>query len=420
MNPREYRPRVADAELDRALQSSGAVLIEGARACGKTATAMHRAESSVRLDLDQNAQRLAAVAPAMLLEGAKPRLIDEWQLAPSLWNHVRHAVDDMGSPGQFILTGSSVPADDETRHAGAGRFMRLRMRPMSLHEAGFSSGVVSLSALLSDGFEASGAGALSIAELIDRTVIGGWPALQQLDPEAAQDQLISYLDDVSRVDLARLDGSPRRDPARIRRLFRALGRSIATEASHATIAADLSDSGDTVRGDQVSGYLRELERVFVAEPQPSWSAHLRSRDTVRKAAKRHFVDPSLAAAALGAGAKRLIGDLEYFGQLFESLVVRDLRVYSSALRGSVSHYRDSAGTEVDAIVELYDGAWAAFEVKLADSKAEEAAEALLRFRAKLDPKKTVPPAALVVITAGQYAYTLPNGVHVVPLSALAP
>jgi hypothetical protein len=291
---------------------------------------------------------------------------------------------------------------------------------MSLHEAGFSSGVVSLSALLSDGFEASGAGALSIAELIDRTVIGGWPALQQLDPEAAQDQLISYLDDVSRVDLARLDGSPRRDPARIRRLFRALGRSIATEASHATIAADLSDSGDTVRGDQVSGYLRELERVFVAEPQPSWSAHLRSRDTVRKAAKRHFVDPSLAAAALGAGAKRLIGDLEYFGQLFESLVVRDLRVYSSALRGSVSHYRDSAGTEVDAIVELYDGAWAAFEVKLADSKAEEAAEALLRFRAKLDPKKTVPPAALVVITAGQYAYTLPNGVHVVPLSALAP
>ncbi len=419
MNTPEYRLRVTDEELRRALASSGAVLIEGPRACGKTATALHNAESSVRLDLDQNAQRLATIAPAAVLNGVPPRLIDEWQLAPQLWNHVRHAVDSSGLPGQFILTGSAVPADDITRHTGAGRFQRLRMRPMSLHEAGYSSGEVSLQSILKGSTEISGTGMLDIETLVQRVVIGGWPALQRLDAEAAQDQLVSYLDDVSRVDLARLDAAPRRDPARIRRLFRALGRSIATEVSNATIAADLSDSGDTVRGDQIGEYLRELERVFVVEPQPSWSAHLRSRDTVRKAAKRHFVDPSLAAAALGAGTKRLLGNLEYFGQLFESLVVRDMRVYSAPLRGSVSHYRDSAGTEVDAIVELHDGTWAAFEVKLADSKAEEAAEALLRFRSKLDLKKTAPPSALVVITAGQYAYTLPNGVHVVPLSALA-
>lgn len=415
----EYLPRVADGELRRALSAAGAVLIEGPRACGKTETALHAAASSMRLDLDVNAQQLALLSPGLILEGPRPRLIDEWQLAPSLWNHVRHAVDEARTPGQFILTGSAVPADDATRHTGAGRFRRLRMRPMSLHEAGFSSGEVSLARLFEDGdFTVGGAATLDVEQLAERTVIGGWPALQHLDPTDALDQLASYLEDVSRVDLARLEDAPRRDPARIRRLFRSLARSVATEASHATIAADLSDSGDTVRGDQIGEYFRELERIFVVEPQPSWSTHLRSRDSIRKAAKRHFVDPSLAAAALGASPKRLLHDLEYFGQLFESLVVRDLRVYAQPLRGTVSHYRDSSGTEVDAIVELQDGSWAAFEVKLADARAFEAAEALLRFRAKLDLRKTAAPAALVVITAGKYAYTLENGVHVVPISAL--
>lgn len=419
MTTRTYRERVADNELMKGLSSAGAVLIEGARACGKTATAQHISQSSVRLDLDENARKLAQLSPAVLLKGDRPRLIDEWQLAPALWNHVRHAVDEAPSPGQFILTGSAVPPDDATRHTGAGRFRRLRLRPMSLSESGHSTAQVRLAELLgATPSSVSGTSALTVEELVERTVIGGWPALQQFDTESAGEQLSSYLDDISRVDLARLEDTPRRDPARIQRLFRALARSVATEASNSTIATDISDSGDTVRGDQVGAYLRELERVFVSEPQPSWSTHLRSRDTVRKAAKRHFVDPSLAVAALAAGPSRLLANLEYFGQLFESLVVRDLRIYAQPLGGTVSHYRDSSGTEVDAIIELRDGTWAAFEVKLADSSAEEAAASLLRFRAKLDPQRTPAPAALAVITAGQFAYTLPNGVHVIPIGTL--
>lgn len=421
MNQSAYLPRIVDHELDSALRSSGAVLIEGPRACGKTATALNASTSSVRLDVDLNAQRLALLAPQNLLEGAPPRLIDEWQLAPQLWNHVRHAVDASGTPGQYILTGSAVPADDATRHAGAGRFRRLRMRPMSLYESGHSSGTVSLSELLGGKIQAvSGSGALDVPQLINRAVIGGWPAFQRLDPESASDQLSSYLEDIARVDLTQLEGTPKRDPARIMRLFRALGRSVATEATNATLAADISDSGDSVRGDQVGAYLRELERVFMVEPQPSWGTHLRSRDTVRKSAKRHFVDPSLAAASLGAGASRLLGNLEYFGQVFESMAVRDLRIYAQSLRGKVSHYRDSSGTEVDGIVELRDGRWAAFEVKLADKQAEKAAESLLHFKSKLNPQKTEAPTALAVITAGEYAYTLENGVHVIPISALRP
>lgn len=419
MSAFEYRPRIADVELTRTLTSAGAALIEGPRACGKTATALHAAASSVRLDIEPNAQQLALAVPEALLDGPRPRLIDEWQLAPSLWNQVRHAVDTARKPGQFILTGSAVPADDTTRHTGAGRFRRLRMRPMSLHESGFSSGDVSLRSIFETGAgRVSGTGILSVQQLIERTVVGGWPGLQHLETDSATEQLASYLDDVSRVDLARLEGAPQRDPVRIQRLFRALARSVATEAANSTIATDLSDSGDTVRGDQVGTYLRELERIFVVEPQPSWSTHLRSRDTVRKAAKRHFVDPSLAAAALGAGPERLLDNLEYFGQLFESIAVRDLRVYSQPLGGRVYHYRDSSGTEVDAIIELRDGTWAAFEVKLAETKAIEAAKSLLRFRSKLDPNKTAAPIALVVITGGHYAYTLENGVHVIPISAL--
>lgn len=413
-----YRPRVLDAELEETLRYPGAVLLEGPRACGKSATGRNHARSSIQLDVEPEATRLAELDPTRLLKGERPRFIDEWQLAPTVWNAVRTEVDR--DDGSFILAGSAVPADDVTRHSGAGRIIRYRMRTMSLAESGHSSRDVSLSAVLTDPGEAvSGASSLSIPELAETVVRGGWPGLQELPLRQALTRLRSYVDDTARIDLPRLDGEPRRDPDAVLRVMRALGRSTATEVSVAALARD-SSTGDERMGDAtVQGYLGALSRVFVIEDQPSWGPHLRSRDRVRKAPRRHFTDPSLAAAAVGADADRLLTDLEYFGQLFESLVVRDLRVYAELAGGIVRQYRDSAGREVDAIIELPDGRWIAIEIKLAAAREEDAAVSLTRFVENLDTARTPPPTAKIIITGGQFAYTRADGIHVVPIGVLA-
>lgn len=417
-----YRPRVIDAAVERSLGAVGAVLIEGVRACGKTETGAHHSRSVVRFDTDDAARELAELAPERVLRGAVPRLLDEWQLVPKIWNHVRRAVDDRKAPGQFILAGSARPADDVTRHSGAGRILRLRMRPMSLLESGRSTGGVSLKALV-DGGIADGVSLLEISDLADVLCLGGWPGLQRMTPDAAQDVLRSYLDDVARVDMPALDGR-QRDSARIRRVLAAYARHVATPAAIRTITADAMGAdrpeGESVHPTTTSDYLTVLERVMVVEEQKSWGPHLRSRDVVRKASIRHFVDPSLAVAAMGGSPDRLLGDPRAFGLLFESLVIRDLRVYTQPFDGEVLHYRDAAGAEADAIIQLRDGRWAAIEVKLGESRVEEAVTSLERLVAKIDTARAGEPVARIVITGGRYAYTRPDGVHVVPLGCLAP
>jgi uncharacterized protein len=408
-----YHARILDEELRDRLQTSGAVLIEGPKACGKTETARQAAASEVLLDVDERARAAASLDPGLILAGDTPRLIDEWQVEPRVWNHVRRAVDDRRQPGQFILAGSAVPADDTTRHSGAGRFSRLRMRSMSLFESRLSDGSISLRALM-DGAKARSSNSIELAEMAEAVARGGWPAHQEIPIEAAMKGLSDYLKEVSRTDINRIDGI-HRDPARVRRLMRSLARNVATHVTTTTLAADSSLKRQTV-----AEYLAALERLFVIEDQPAWGPHLRSRSILRKTPKRHFVDPSLAAAALGANPAALLRDLNLFGFLFESLVVRDLRVYSQPLRGEVSQFRDNKGLEIDAIVES-DAGWAAFEVKLGGPDAiDEAAVSLLKFAREIDTERSGEPAALGVIVAGGYGYTREDGVQVIPITALGP
>ncbi len=416
----DYRPRIADLELTARLAATGAVVIEGPRGCGKTETARQAAASEVRLDIDDDARAAGLLAPALLLDGDRPRLIDEWQLVPAIWNQVRREVDATGGrPGQFILTGSAVPADDVTRHSGALRFSRLRMRPMSLLEAGYSTGDISLKGLL-DGAElrATDPG-LTIHDLAERITVGGWPNLQGSTIDEASIALRGYLEETRRVDLVRVDGVAR-DPENVARVLRSLARNVATGASARAIAADVGGVDGPIDHHTVLSYLAALSRLFVLEDLPAWSPALRSRTILRSAPTRHFVDPSLAVAALGTGPDRLLRDVETLGLLFESLVVRDLRIYAQAMDASVFHYRDSTDLEADAIVEHRDGRWAAFEVKLGQAAIDTAAAMLLRVAARVDREKHGKPAVLGVITGWGYGYQRPDGVAVIPIAALGP
>ena len=340
----------------------------------------------------------------------------------SVQQSLRRAVDERRVPGQFILAGSATPADDATRHVGAGRILRLRMRPMSLVECGHSTGAVSLARLLDGESVVGSKSSLELRGIAERLCVGGWPGMQGFSADGAQSLLRSYLDDVARADIQAADDTvARRDPVRIRRLLGAYARHVASPAAMSTIAADTADDlTRQIRADTTAEYLAVLQRVMVIEEQPSWGPHLRSRDIVRKGPIRHFVDPSLAVAGLGAGVERLLRDPVTLGHLFESLVVRDLRVYSQPLDADVLHYRDSAGAEADGIVQLRDGRWAAVEVKLGASQVDAAADSLSVLVAKVDVGKAGEPVARIIITGGEYAYTRPDGVHVVPLACLGP
>ncbi len=416
-----YRPRIADHELKERLAAAGAVVIEGPRVCGKTTTARQAAASEVLMDADPAVRPTMAVDPRLLLDGAAPRLIDEWQTEPGIWNFVRRAVDDRPGLGHFILTGSAVPPDDITRHTGAGRMSRLRLRPMSLFELGRATGQASLKRILAgDSAPAVVVQDPHLEELARLICVGGWPGhFRRRSDDAALLANRDYLDEVRRVDIRRVDGIGR-DPERVGRFLRTLARNTATSASLATMARDAGGADDALAAETARSYLIALERLMVVEQQPPWAPHLRSRSRLRQAPKRHFTDPSLAAAALGAGPANLMKDIPWFGLLFESLVVRDLRVYAQAMAARVYHYRDNTGLEVDAIVEAGPGRWAAFEVKMGQGRIEEAAATLLRFANRVDTARMGPPAALAVITGGGYGYQRPDGVGVIPLRALGP
>lgn len=418
--PIVYRPRVADLELVARLGATGAVLIEGPRGCGKTETARRAARSEVRLDVDDEARAAGLVAPSVLLAGERPRLIDEWQLVPALWNQVRRDVDaHPDQPGQFILTGSAVPADDATRHGGGLRFTRLRMRPMSLAETGHSTGDVSLSALFAGDDPRARDPGLGIADLAERISVGGWPGLLGRTPDQALVAIRGYLDETRRVDLTRLDGI-RRNPENVARVLRSLARNVATAVSARSIAADVGGADGPIDHHTVLEYLAALTRLFILEDLPAWSPALRSRSVLRTAVTRHFVDPSLAVAALDTRPERLLRDVETLGLLFESLVVRDLRIYAQALDATLFHYRDNNGLEADAVAQRRDGSWAAFEVKLGQAAIDGAAANLLRLADRVDSDKHGKPAALAIITGWGYGYRRPDGVAVIPVGALAP
>lgn len=414
-----YQPRVVDAVLDVRMQATAAVLLEGPKACGKTETALQRAKSVVQLDVDPGALRAAEVDPSLLLHGDKPLLIDEWQLVPAIWDHVRRAADDGEGPGRFILTGSATPADGVRRHSGAGRIATVRMRPMSLFETGHSSAEVSLASLFDGHTPQAGRGVDDLPHLAELLVTGGWPH-QLTHPEPQF--VVDYLDQTTHVDINAVAGAEGqqvrrgRDPEKVLSCIRSIARNVATPAGEQTIAKDANLSRDAVRD-----YLAALGRLMIIEDQPAFNVHLRSSRNLRQTPHRHFVDPSLAAAGIGADAKALLADLEYMGLLFESMVVRDMRVLSQPQEGSVKYFHTDHH-EIDIILSRPDGAWGAIEVKLGgEAPIEEGAASLIATVNSIDLAKAGEPAFMAVVTAtGKYAYRRDDGVSVVPLTTLMP
>ncbi len=421
LTPDGYRPRTAESNVERMLRTARALLIEGPKGCGKTWFGKRFARSEVLLEQDPAAFALAQAEPRRVLDGTTPRLIDEWQRVPQLWGAVRGACDARALAGQFILTGSATPSDDVTRHSGALRIQRLALRTMSLFEQGHSTGAVSLAGLLRGDrcmAEPTGRG---VPEAVDALCRGGWPGIgPEVTTADATRVLVSYLDDVARTDIRQVDGVAR-DPVRVRALLRSLARNVGTAASLNKLARESSADAPLSRH-SVRPYLDALERLHVLEPLGAWPTHLRSRSPLLTTPKHHFTDPSLAVAALRASPERLMADPEALGLLFESLVVRDLRIYAQAADAAVFAFTDTAGTEADAIVDVGDGRWIAVEVKLGGAQhIEEAAKSLRAVRSKVDESKMGEAAKLVVVTAADgYAYERPDGVCVVPLSALGP
>ena len=415
----KYLPRIVDTELAELLHTMGGVVVEGPKASGKTATAMRAARSQVLLDVDDSARSMVGVDPAVVLAGETPRLLDEWQVEPRIWNHVRRAIDRRAAAGQFILTGSAVPTDDITRHTGAGRFARLRMRPLSLYESGQSTGQISLRALLNGTDQRAERRELRVAQIAELVCAGGWPGNVGNTLARTLRANRAYLDEIRRTDISAVDGKTR-DPVRVGRLLRSLARNIATPVAMSKLAIEADEGLSSLKVDTVAEYLRALERLMVVENQPAWSPHLRSRKTLRSAPVRHFADPSLAVAALGITPARLVSDLEFLGLLFESLAIRDLRVYAQAADARVFHYREKDGLEVDAVVEAADGRWAAFEIRLGERWVEAGAKNLRKLAARLEGSDHGRPAMLGVIVPSGYGSAGKADVGVIPIGALGP
>ena len=420
---KEYYQRVSDKVLLEHLESKGAVLIEGAKWCGKTTSAKHIAKSVIEMDrpdMTEQYQQMARINPSNLLEGKVPHLIDEWQIATNIWNAVRYEVDRRGEFGQFILTGSSVPAAlDESMHTGTGRIVRMQMRPMSLFESKDSTGQVSLMDLFNKK-DISTVDNHSIDEIAFLICRGGWPAALNHGKKVALKQAFDYYDAVVNDDISRVD-RVKRDSERTKRILKSYARNIATQASLETIRSDIiSNDVETFDKEALYGYLNALKRIFVIEDSPAWNPNLRSKTAIRTSDTRYFVDPSIAVAALGLGPTDLVNNLELMGLIFENLCVRDLRIYADALDGSVYHYRDKTGLECDVVIHLRNGSYGLVEVKLGgDQSINEGAESLLKLTSKIDTEKMRKPAFLMVLCGvAPFAYKREDGVFVVPITCL--
>ena len=418
-----YKKRIADSILQRKLSGKGAVLIEGAKWCGKTTTGEQIAKSILYMSqtgmVEQNI-RLASLNPNLLLRGEIPRLIDEWQIAPQLWDSVRFE-SDHGPLGQFILTGSSVPADmSKVLHSGTGRIGWLRMRPMSLWESQESTGEVSLGELFATPDQVGGINNMDIEQIAFLTCRGGWPLAVDMEREVALDQAFDYIEAVEKHDISKVD-NVERDPTRVHHLLRSLARNQGSQASLGTIRADLeANEADSLSEDTIASYIKALKEIFVVEDSEAWNPNLRSKTATRTSDTRYFTDPSIATAALGIGPQDLVNDLNTFGLIFETLAVRDLRVYAEALNGKVYHYRDKNGLECDAVVHLRDGRYGLVEIKLGgDDLIDEGAAALLKLSGKIDTGRMKAPSFMMVLVAvGRYAYRRDDGVYVVPVGCL--
>ncbi len=421
---KKYRKRIADDILIRKLEGKGAVLIEGPKWCGKTTTAEQLAASVLYMDDPEKKEQnitMSELNPKRLLKGAAPRLIDEWQLAPKLWDAVRFEVDHRGELGQFILTGSAVPADTrEITHSGTGRFTWLTMRPMSLYESGDSTGEVSLKDLFDGASDVDGGSGMDIDRLAFLVCRGGWPQAIDMRDEIALDQAMDYYDAVVHSDINRAD-NVQKNPERVRRLMRSYARNQGSQVPNTVISQDIAVNDENPLNEEtVSSYLIALRKIFVVEDMPAWNPNLRSKTAIRFSDTRYYVDPSIAAAALGIGPNDLVNDLKTFGFLFETLCVRDLRVYADSMDGEVYHYRDKDGLECDAVIHLRNGQYGLIEIKLGGDKLiEEGAESLRILQSKIDTDKMKAPSFLMVLTGvGDYAYCRQDGVFVVPVGCL--
>ena len=423
MDNQSYFARFADALLGELLDVMGAVVIEGAKWCGKTETGLHACQSQTMMqDLDKMAayQQALKIKPSVLLEGDTPHLIDEWQTAPLLWDAVRYEVDRRRTAGQFILTGSAVPVDDGKLHSGTGRFAWLRMRPMTLFESKESNGQVSLNDLFRHQPDISCQSDVSIEQYAHFVCRGGWPAAVTARTDRASLLIArSYVDALINEDIHRVDGVER-NPDRVRNMLRSLARNISTLVSAKTLLADMKADDVSMSDKTFTSYMNALQRVFVVENIPAWTPSLRSKLAVRTSPKRQLVDPSLATASLRITPDTLMHDFNTFGFLFESLCSRDMRVYMQVLDGEVKHYHDSKELEADMILQKYDGCWAAVEVKMGAAEEDKAAENLLKLSNRIDTDKVGKPSFLMILTAGQFAYRRHDGVYVVPLACLKP
>ena len=424
MDRKRYLPRLVDTQVANKLESFGAICIEGAKWCGKTWTSRYHSKSAIFLgDPSGNFQNreLIKLAPNIALEGEVPRLIDEWQEVPLVWDTVRHEVDKRGKKGQFILTGSSTPAQKGVLHSGAGRIATIRMRPMSLFESKDSSGQVSLQSLFDGTFENKATPGVDLQTLIELTIRGGWSGSLGLNYE--QYRLIpkEYMSSIIDHDLHRLEGI-NRNSKKMHLLLRSLARNESTTASISTLRKDIIEyEDDDLDNDTISTYLTIFERLFLIDNQKAFSTNIRSSTRIKQSDKRHFVDPSLAIALLGASYEDLLNDLKTFGFMFEALCERDLRLYAESLGGELYHYQDYKDREIDAIVQLEDGRWGAFEIKLGVDAVDDAARSLIKIKDALEAEGAKTPDVLAVLCGlSNFAYRREDGVYVVPITALKP
>lgn len=421
---KEYKSRIADKVITKKLKGKGAVLVEGPKWCGKTTTSEQIANSVLYMakpdDVKQNLM-LADINSSLLLNGEVPRLIDEWQIAPKLWDAVRFEVDHRDEEGQFILTGSAVPGDmEQIKHTGTGRFAWIRMRPMSLFESGESNGEIRISDLFQSPEQIASINKLTIQKIAFLVCRGGWPKASFLEDDIALEQAFDYYDAIVNQDISRVDGV-KRDKERVKALMRSYARSQGGQVSNAALKADMiANDTESLDEDTVLSYVNALKKIFVVEDMPAWNPNLRSKTAIRTSDTRYYIDPSIATAALGLGPNDLINDLETFGLLFETMCVRDLRIFADALNGNVYHYRDKTGLECDAVIHLRNGDYGLIEIKLGGDEAiQHGAETLQSLKSKIDIGKMKEPSfMMILIGVGSYAYRREDGIYVVPIGCL--